>query len=79
MHIPVMGIVENYAWLTCPDCGKKIEVFGKSHVEEMAAKYDLPVLARLPIDPMVAGFMDSGEAESVDTGDLEDAVNLLAR
>ena len=79
MNIPLIGIVENYAWLTCPDCGKKIEVFGKSHVEEMAAKYDLPVLARLPIDTMIAGFMDAGEAESVDTGDLEDAVNLLAR
>ena len=79
MHLPIIGIVENYAWLTCPDCGKKIEVFGKSHVEEMAAKYDLPVLARLPIDTKVAGFMDAGEAESVDTDDLEDAVNLLAR
>lgn len=79
MNIPLIGIVENYAWLTCPDCGKRIQVFGKSHVAEMAAKYDLPVLASLPIDPMVAGFMDAGEAESVDTGDLEDAVNLLAR
>ncbi len=79
MNIPLIGIVENYAWLTCPDCGKKIEVFGKSHVEEMAAKYDLPVLAHLPIDTMIAGFMDAGEAESVDVGDLEDAVNLLAR
>ncbi|MBO4418833.1 MAG: Mrp/NBP35 family ATP-binding protein [Oscillospiraceae bacterium] len=79
MHLPIIGIVENYAWLTCPDCGKKIEVFGRSHVEEMAEKYDLPVLARLPIDSQVAGFMDAGEAESVDTGDLEDAVNLLAR
>lgn len=75
MNIPLIGIVENYAWLTCPDCGKRIQVFGKSHVAEMAAKYDLPVLASLPIDPMVAGFMDAGEAESVDTGDLEDAVN----
>ncbi|MBR6376629.1 MAG: P-loop NTPase, partial [Oscillospiraceae bacterium] len=79
MNIPMLGIVENYAWLSCPDCGKKIEVFGKSHVEEMAAKYDLPVLAHLPIDPKVAGFMDAGEAESVDVSDLEDAVNLLAR
>jgi Mrp family chromosome partitioning ATPase len=79
MNIPLLGIVENYAWLTCPDCGKKIEVFGKSHVAEMAEKYDLPVLASLPIDPMVAGFMDAGEAESIDVGDLEDAVNLLAR
>ena len=54
MHIPVLGFVENYSYLKCPDCGKKIEVFGKSHLEETAAKFGLPVLARLPIDPSVA-------------------------
>ncbi len=77
MHIPLVGIVENYAWLTCPDCGKKIEVFGKSHVEEMARKYNLAILARLPIDPEVAMFMDSGEAESVDVSAMDSAVDLL--
>ncbi len=77
MHIPVVGIVENYAWLECPDCGRRIEVFGKSHVQELADRYQLPVLARLPIDARVAGFMDAGEAESVDTAPLEEAVRLL--
>ena len=74
MHIPVLGFVENYAYLECPDCGKKIEVFGKSHLEEVAAKFDLPILARLPIDPSVAAAYDNGLMETVYTDDLADAV-----
>ena len=71
MHIPVLGFVENYSYLECPDCGKKINVFGKSHLDEIAAQFDLPVLARLPIDPSVAEAYDNGMMETVNT----DAVN----
>ena len=67
MHIPVLGFVENYAYLECPDCGKKIEVFGKSHLDDVAAKFELPILARLPIDPKVAEAYDNGLMETVDT------------
>ena len=67
MHIPVLGFVENYAYLECPDCGKKIEVFGKSHLDEVAAEFGLPVLARLPINPDVAFAYDSGLMENVNT------------
>ena len=67
MHIPVLGFVENYSYLQCPDCGKKINVFGKSHLDEIAAKFELPVLARLPIDPKVAEAYDSGLMETVNT------------
>lgn len=67
MHIPVLGFVENYAYLECPDCGKRIEVFGKSHLDEVAAGFGLPVLARLPIDPAVAEAYDHGRMEFVDT------------
>ena len=67
MGIPVLGIVENYSYLRCPDCGKKIEVFGKSHIDEVAAKWNLPVLARLPIDPAVAEAFDGGLVETLDT------------
>lgn len=77
MKIPVVGLIENYAWLSCPDCGKKIEVFGKSHIDEISAEYNIPVLARLPIDPKVASFMDCGEAESVDVSPMADAVKAL--
>ena len=72
-----MGLVENYAWLICPDCGKKLEVFGKSHVEELARQYNLPILARLPIDAEIARLMDNGEAEEVDATLLDTAVELL--
>ena len=56
MNIPVLGIVENYSYLACPDCGKHISVFGESHIE-------LPVLAKLPIDPKLAAAVDAGKIE----------------
>ena len=71
MHIPVLGFVENYSYLECPDCGKKIEVFGKSKLDGVAKKFDLPILARLPIDPKVAEAYDAGKMESVDTSRVE--------
>ena len=73
MHIPVLGFVENYSYLECPDCGKRIEVFGKSRLDEVAEAFNLPVLARLPIDPKVAESYDSGLMETVNT----DALNLV--
>ena len=74
MHIPVLGFVENYSYLQCPDCGKRIEVFGKSKLDEVAASFDLPVLARLPINPKVAECFDNGLMETVDTELLAAAV-----
>ena len=74
MHIPVLGLVENYSYLLCPDCGKKIEVFGKSTIEKVAAKQGLPVLAKLPIDPKVAGAVDNGAVEDVDPSALKEAL-----
>ena len=67
MHIPVLGFVENYSYLECPDCGKKINVFGESKLDAVAAEFGLPVLARLPIDPKVAESYDNGQMESVNT------------
>ena len=79
MHIPVLGFVENYAYLQCPDCGKKIEVFGKSHLEEIAAKHNLPVLARLPIDPKVAEAYDNGLMETVDTSGVAGVIEAVEK
>lgn len=72
MDVPLLGVIENYSYLECPDCGKRIEVFGKSKVEAVAAEYGLPVLARLPIDPSLAEAVDEGEIESVK---LPDSLN----
>ncbi len=79
MHIPVLGFVENYSYLECPDCGKRISVFGASHLDEAAAKFGLPVLARLPIDPHVAACYDSGLMESVDTDALAPVVEAIEK
>ena len=74
MHVPVLGFVENYSYLECPDCGKRIEIFGKSKLDEIAASFDLPVLARLPIDPKVAESYDSGKMESVNTDGVNNVI-----
>ena len=79
MHIPVLGFVENYSYLRCPDCGRKISVFGKSHLDEIAAQFDLPILARLPIDPAVAEAYDNGQMETVNTEALSAAVEAIEK
>lgn len=74
MDIPILGVVENMSYLECPDCGKKIQVFGESHLEEVAEKEGVQILARIPIDPKVAEMVDSGRIEYVDAPWLENAV-----
>ena len=71
MQVPVLGLVENYSYFRCPDCGREHAIFGESHLAETAMKYHLPVLARLPIDPNVAKACDSGNAESLACEQLE--------
>ena len=79
MNIPVLGFVENYSYLQCPDCGKKINVFGQSHLDEVAAKFNLPILARLPIDPKVAESYDSGLMETVDTAAVSGVIEAVEK
>ncbi|WP_102371794.1 Mrp/NBP35 family ATP-binding protein [Enorma phocaeensis] len=63
MDVPIIGLVENMSYVTCPDCGKKIEVFGPSKLDEVAEAYSLTVLGRLPIDPALALACDAGAIE----------------
>ncbi|MBP5184258.1 MAG: Mrp/NBP35 family ATP-binding protein [Lachnospiraceae bacterium] len=79
MKVPVLGIVENYSYLECPDCGKKISVFGESHVDEIAAQYGIPVLARIPIDPAIAASVDAGSVEKLEGGWLDEAADTIER
>lgn len=79
MHIPVLGFVENYSYLRCPDCGRKTSVFGKSHLDEIAAQFNLPILAHLPIDPAVAEAYDNGQMETVNTEALSAAVEAIEK
>ena len=77
MNIPILGIVENMSYFTCPDCGCEIKVFGDSHVEEIATTYGIPLLARLPIDPAAAAACDSGKVESIDTAPIQPALDKI--
>lgn len=76
MNIPVLGIVENYSWLVCPDCGKKLSVFGESHIDEIAEGMGLKVLGRMPIDPQFAALAD-GKFAGAQNPYLEEACKAL--
>ena len=65
MNIPVLGLVENMSYVRCPDCGKELHIFGESRIDEIAAAHGTEVLARIPIDPMLASLVDSGMIEAV--------------
>lgn len=71
MKVPVYGVVENMSYVKCPDCGKEINIFGESHAEEMAAKYGLNVIGRLPMDPKVAAACDKGFIELTDMPEID--------
>lgn len=77
MDVPVLGLVENMSYVECPDCGKKIEVFGKSHLPEVAESYDLPILARMPINPALTELCDAGKIEEFDADYLDGAVQAV--
>lgn len=65
MKIPVVGIVENYSYVKCPDCGKELKVFGESHIDEIAAELNVPVVGKMPIDVTLAELADSGSFDQV--------------
>jgi len=67
MNVPILGLVENMSYIECPDCGKKIELFGKSHTEEAAKAHGIEVLAKIPVNQTIAEACDSGEIEKVQT------------
>lgn len=77
MNIPVVGIVENMSYLICPDCGKKIDIFGHSKLEEVAKETGLDILGRMPIDPKLAELCDEGRIEEMPVEYLESAVDKL--
>lgn len=73
----VLGLVENMSYFTCPDCGKKYEIFGKSRVDELAKEHGIPVACRLPIDPSYAAAVDRGAVESIDCPELKPLIDSL--
>ena len=77
MHIPVLGVVENFSYLKCPDCGKEIKLFGESHIDETAAQMGIKVLGKLPLDPEYAKKADEEDFYSIDNPFLDTAVAAI--
>lgn len=77
MNIPVLGVVENFSYLSCPDCGKKINLFGESHIEEVADSMGIAVLAQLPLNPANAAIADAGAFHTIDTAEIGKAADML--
>lgn len=77
MNVPVLGLVENMSYVKCPDCGKHIDIFGKSHIDEVAAEYGLRVLSRIPFDPELANLCDKGLIEMLNTDVLDQAAEEI--
>lgn len=79
MKVPVLGLVENYSYVQCPDCGRKIYVFGESHIDQIAAGLDIPVLGKMPIDPAYAAKADEGAFDQVDNPYVEAAYEVMPK
>lgn len=79
MKVPILGIVENMSYVLCPDCGKHINVFGDSHVDETGKKYNLPVLAKMPLNPEFAKEADAGMIETFAGDYLDGAADAVAK
>lgn len=77
MDVPVLALVENMSYITCPDCGKEIHVFGESHIDEIAQKHGVETVARMPIDPKLAAACDAGTIESFNGAWLDGVLEKL--
>lgn len=77
MKIPVLGMIENYSYLKCPDCGKEISVFGKSRIDEISKEMGVAVLGKMPIDPMLTELSDAGAFAKARNPYLDSAVAAL--
>lgn len=77
MNVPIVGIVENYSWFDCPDCGKRHYIFGNGSLDATAAKYSLPVLAKLPFRPRYAELADEGRTGEIVCPELDAALDVV--
>ena len=79
MDVPILGLVENYSYFKCPDNNKEYKIFGESHIDSIAQRHGLKVLARLPIDPALATACDHGAIEGVGEHFMEGALAVIER
>ena len=77
MYVPILALVENMSYFTCPDCGKEHHIFGDSHLEQIALAYNVPHIAQIPIDPLVAQAVDNGQIEDIQMPFLDNIADYL--
>lgn len=77
MNVPVLGLVENMSYYTCPDCGKRINIFGESQIDETAQALGVPVIAKLPINPQINRLVDEGKISEVECSELDEFISAL--
>ena len=77
MNVPVLGLVENMSYFQCPDCGKQHAIFGDSHIEKIALEHNIPVVAKLPIEPAIASSVDHGRVEALDAPWLKELADKI--
>ncbi len=77
MNVPVLGLVENMSYYVCEECGKKLNIFGESQIDETTSELQVPVLAKLPINPNLNRLIDKGEAEKIECNELLPFVEAL--
>lgn len=77
MNVPILGIVENYSYFLCPDNNKKYNIFGESHIDDIAKQYNVDVIAKLPINPDFAKACDDGKVESADTSSFNNILSYI--
>jgi hypothetical protein len=79
MNIPILGLVENMSYITCPKCNEKINVFGESHIEEIASEHNINMIAKMPINQKVAAACDKGMIELFDGDWLDGIAEMLGK
>ena len=79
MNIPILGLVENYSYFKCPDCGREHAIFGESHLDEVAAAHKLDILARIPINPAIAAAVDAGAMDTIQPNYLAAAADAVEK
>ena len=79
MNIPILGLIENMSYIECPDCGKRISVFGESHIDEIAAELKVPVLGKMPIDVKLAELADSGLFSKIENEYITAAADVMPK
>ena len=77
LHVPIVGVVENYSYFICPDCQNKHYIFGESNLEEVAKQYGLNVLGKLPINPAIAKACDNGQVEEVELEEMNEIAHKV--